>query len=339
MRITAAVVLGFLFLFPAVASAASFDCTEAKAPVELLICADPVLSALDERMAEAYAARKATERDAQRAWLRARLDACGIPARGEALTPRGQWAAAPCLVDQYHQRLAALGAKVAAAAPVADGPAVHPLCLPAGLALGDEQAPFTAEDLEACQKGMRHIPVERSEGGAWVAYGMDWGVPTYTAIESVGAMPDGRQAWLVNFNTGGTGVFSSIVAVGPKGVEPVVGGGDRCSGGIVGASLAEDGWRVRFNATPADLAHILGISDLSDGGLPYCAVCCAGEIESRTPADGGEETVIAILPSGEALQDDPTPAERCLAGAIGKDPLPAAEFPAARKRFAACMGR
>lgn len=337
MRITAAV-FGLFLLFPAAVSAASFECMDAQAPVELLICADPVLSSLDERMAEAYAARKATERDNQRAWLRARLKACGIPAKGEGPAPRDQWAAAPCLVDQYHQRLAALGAKVPPAAAVADGPAVHPLCLSAGLAYGQEDEAFTAKDLEACQKGTRHIPVER-QNGAWVAYGMDQGTATYTAIESVGTMPDGRQAWLVNFNTGGTGLFSSVVAVGPKGVEPAVGGGDRCSGGIVSARLAGDAWQVRYNATPADLAHVLGLPEDPDGVLPYCAVCCAGEVEARMPVAGGDEAVVAVIPSGEALQDDPTPAERCLAGAIGKDSLPAAEFPAARKRFAACMGR
>lgn len=45
-----------LALAPAAAQAASFDCKKAATKVEKLICADPELSRLDERMADAYAA-------------------------------------------------------------------------------------------------------------------------------------------------------------------------------------------------------------------------------------------------------------------------------------------
>lgn len=62
------------------ASAASFDCARARSPAERLVCADPVLSSLDERLAAAYRAALAAVpwkqrlRGAQAEWLRARRD-------------------------------------------------------------------------------------------------------------------------------------------------------------------------------------------------------------------------------------------------------------------------
>jgi uncharacterized protein YecT (DUF1311 family) len=58
------------------ASAASFDCTKAKHPLEKLICSDPQLSRADEDLGEAYKARlaivfdKAAFRAQQQDWLK-----------------------------------------------------------------------------------------------------------------------------------------------------------------------------------------------------------------------------------------------------------------------------
>jgi glucose/arabinose dehydrogenase/uncharacterized protein YecT (DUF1311 family) len=64
------------------ASAASFDCAKASTPTEKAICADPILSRLDEQLDDAYrVAQKRAEsrtalRDAQRKWLATRRDVC-----------------------------------------------------------------------------------------------------------------------------------------------------------------------------------------------------------------------------------------------------------------------
>jgi len=60
------------------ASAASFDCTNASAEVEVLICANPRLSALDDELAATWKAVAKTEglRAEQREWLGTR-DVCG----------------------------------------------------------------------------------------------------------------------------------------------------------------------------------------------------------------------------------------------------------------------
>jgi len=64
------------------ASAASFDCAKAVTPTEKSICADPVLSRLDEQLDDAYrvaqkrASSRIALRDAQRTWLATRRDVC-----------------------------------------------------------------------------------------------------------------------------------------------------------------------------------------------------------------------------------------------------------------------
>ena len=62
---------------PLPARAASFDCGNARAPLEKAICADPRLSAADEALARAYKTAQGVfpvpqfVRDSQRLWLRA----------------------------------------------------------------------------------------------------------------------------------------------------------------------------------------------------------------------------------------------------------------------------
>lgn len=83
-------------LLSAGASAASFDCRVARKPMELAICGEPALSALDVRMAQAYrqalqvlsAEGAAALKTSQRSWLRYADRVCvpfarGRPARRE----------------------------------------------------------------------------------------------------------------------------------------------------------------------------------------------------------------------------------------------------------------
>jgi uncharacterized protein len=88
---------GALLLASAGAGSASFDCARAANAAERLICADPVLSALDEELAQHYATLQAAGRSArlrndQRAWLATRNDCRD----------------APCVAAQIERRLAVL---------------------------------------------------------------------------------------------------------------------------------------------------------------------------------------------------------------------------------------
>ena len=86
------------------AAAASFDCGKAATPVEKAVCGDPALSALDERLAQAYRGQRArlTPPGAdrlkadQQGWLRWLRAAC---------PPAGGIPFAQCLADGYQARL------------------------------------------------------------------------------------------------------------------------------------------------------------------------------------------------------------------------------------------
>ncbi|MFC3124531.1 lysozyme inhibitor LprI family protein [Pseudoroseomonas globiformis] len=86
------VLAALLALGAAPAGAASLDCRRAATAAERMICADPVLSALDQEMAAAWWVAEANRRAGQREWL-ARRDRC---------------ADAACLAETYRGRIAAL---------------------------------------------------------------------------------------------------------------------------------------------------------------------------------------------------------------------------------------
>jgi uncharacterized protein len=87
------------------ARAASFDCGAAQTVREKAICADPALSATDEKLAQAYRAASAplspetrrALRDGQRSWLRFVDTLCFSPGRGES--------SGRCLNGRYVLRL------------------------------------------------------------------------------------------------------------------------------------------------------------------------------------------------------------------------------------------
>ena len=75
---------------------ASFDCSKARTNVEMLICDDPDLSALDREMAALYAAARRTTpgaADIQLTWIKV----------------RNKCANASCLYDAYDERISQLG--------------------------------------------------------------------------------------------------------------------------------------------------------------------------------------------------------------------------------------
>lgn len=75
------------------AQAAGFDCTKAKAPIELAICGNPTLNALDDEMTAAFRAARsaASNPDAvladQRKWNQTRARECGIDKAEDAGHP------------------------------------------------------------------------------------------------------------------------------------------------------------------------------------------------------------------------------------------------------------
>ncbi len=319
-------------------AAASFDCFEAKAPVEMVICNDPVLNALDVRMAEVYAPQRDRMRDSQRAWLRERLTACGIPTKPRPLGPTDVWRHAGCLVEQYRSRLAALGAPE----PVPDpglATEIHPLCIAAALSPGEE---LMLPDLALCQAGTRHVPVESGPDGALVAYGADIGIPTWISIWPMATLPNGRSAGLVYYNGGGTGTFSSVIAWGggkmPV-VESLIEGGDRCMGGITEAAYDAPDWLVSYSATAGDAGSVLDLPEDLTADLPFCAICCYAELDVRVAPDGEEQVLALVLdPEAISLPQEPSRAELCLQDALGPAlRTEASAFPAVRAAFTACM--
>jgi uncharacterized protein len=90
----------------------SFDCTEAGAPLEALICADPALADLDRALADSYHAALATRvgeaqlllREEQRVWAQRRSATCGIEGGLAAEADD----AVGCLAALYRARIAEL---------------------------------------------------------------------------------------------------------------------------------------------------------------------------------------------------------------------------------------
>ncbi|HJW54205.1 MAG TPA: lysozyme inhibitor LprI family protein [Burkholderiaceae bacterium] len=91
-----------LFCLSTLATAASLDCRRAQTAVEQLICTDPALSALDDKLNLSYqSAHRRTSapqelRDGQRTWLREVRNKC---------------ATRPCLITAYDQRIRNLAAQ------------------------------------------------------------------------------------------------------------------------------------------------------------------------------------------------------------------------------------
>lgn len=307
-RITKSVLVGAMLAGAAVLSSSaawaegpSFPCSKASAPVEVLICNDGVLADQDQRLATAFsAARKAAASPeasealltSQRQWLKQRLTTCGIRPSGALPTEPEAWAWSECLSAQYDQRLQQLKAPPAPAVTqsprIKEADFVHPACLDAalggGLMADGEPHPI---DLKACNAGHRHLPVEMNPDvpNAVSVTNMADGFPTWASYESIATLPSGDKLVISMSNGGGSGVFTNLVSYRvEKGMlltESYSVGGDRCNGGLSGAALDSQGVRVSQDITPADLGGLMGLSDAETQDLPFCAVCCLGQLEAR----------------------------------------------------------
>ena len=90
---------------------ASFDCSIAAAPIEILICSDVDLATLDKEMGDRYAnVRNAIDGEAerlvrlkeQRVWLKSRLTTCQIPTSGKLLGDTSVMS--ECLIEETRKR-------------------------------------------------------------------------------------------------------------------------------------------------------------------------------------------------------------------------------------------
>lgn len=101
------------------------------------------------------------------------------------------------------------------------------------------------------------------------------------SVSRMGVLPRGATLYFVKERPGGTGVFSSILAVAEEDgmlrrVFRVL-GGDRCHGGITSAAMAADGsFVIEKNQTPLDMGT----------GEEDCAICCGGTKKEYYGPDG-----------------------------------------------------
>lgn len=317
-------------------AAPSFDCNKASTSGEKLICGDYALSALDQSLADAFQGlrqqRSGAARDRlvgeQRAWLAGRDRSCGIPVGGAEPTLAQRWAWAPCLADRYRERLTQLGVTV----PPVERPAgatgggfIHPLCL--DLATGARASEGTEHPipvlLEACNRGFRHVDVSSDDDGSLSASGAYSGSPTWFAYRPVGRFAGGETVVEVRWNGGGTGQFSEVDALRTTSsggettisARTLVGGGDRCNGGIDRTTMPEEGViELVVRATPGDLIAAGDPAiDTSRYDLAYCAICCAGTMTYRFTVSTSKQTLVSATVS-EALSadvSDPSSAQVC----------------------------
>jgi uncharacterized protein YecT (DUF1311 family) len=322
---------------PPRASAQSFDCAQARAPSELLICSDSALAELDQTLATTYqslrqqqgsAARDRLLRE-QRNWLDERDQRCNIPATGSTPTLAQRWVWSPCLAERYRERLTQLGAAPQPVRPpgaAAQGDYVHPLCL--DLALGGRASEGSEEPVpvmrDACNRGNRHIPVTSERGDGWLAAtGMNSGVRTYFGYRPVGRLADGRTLSWIEWSGGGTGQFSEVAEVRQTtsssgdtliNARTLIGGGDRCSGGIDDVRLSGGVLEIVSRVTPGGLAAAGDpASQTYDYGLMDCAICCAGTLTERVDVASGRRTLVSASVTEVLSQqaDEPESAQAC----------------------------
>lgn len=292
---------------------ASFDCLEARAVIEQLICSDSELARLDGLLGEAFNARRqsldegdrAALQAEQRTWLRKRFPECGIPV-GEGAVPRElRWRAAPCLAGFYRDRLRALGAEEEPAPTVAlrDGQ-VHPLCVEPLLGIGEDGDEVPAVPIAACNRGNRHVPIERQERGLLGSRGAVGGVTTWIGYRRIGTLGGNREAVLVWYNGGGTGTFSFLVALvrepRPESADVLLSrsyffvGGDRCNEGIrTGRVLGPDEVEIDVHTTAWGLLAALDVADDDLDGLDSGAALCFATVRYLVAVDRDESRMVS----------------------------------------------
>jgi uncharacterized protein len=339
--------------------------------VEHLICNDPVLARFDAGLAEAFSdARKAATPAVsqalladQRQWLKDRLTACAIPARGAAPEQPQSWPMTACLVTQYQQRLAALNALPAEEPSMvpdevkAETNYVHPACLLYATGNNSPESDSPAQvDVHACNAAYDHIVLQYAgdEGGDLSAEGMTEGFYTWTAYYKLGQFDDGRQAAILAYNGGGSGTFSSVVTyrIDQQGLLIVENGGlggDRCNGGLESGGVVNNTLHVNQQITAADVGLLIGLPETVSNTMDFCAICCFGTLNNRVTWSAQKRPTASaegFTPHPDALSPispDASSAQRCLqqvmVGTFGETPinLSIEDLQALKAPILACM--
>gem|GEM_PF-5775784 len=334
-----------------------FDCEKATTGLEQIICTDPVLGPLDGALTEAWKTRRAMPGDTatqealladQRAWLRARIGTCAVPAVADA-EPNQRFKAIPCLITLYRQRIAALGGRLPAPLPVPAGNrtgVLHPMCLEAlwhvggGMEQDDDPGdrPPPVVDLATCRAGTAHIPItDRSVPGQpttedefFDAERTDYsfqGPAGFFGYHLVGRTASGISIYSVEDSGGGTGLFSALLTVREDGrtlnLVQVLPAGDRCTGGLESARLGADGKvRTKSYLTPADVGLLMAeAAGHSAEEPPYdtlasCSACCFGlRVDDVDPASGDTRLLGVTFDERPEVPDD-DPSGACLVRAV-----------------------
>ena len=214
---------------------------------------------------------------------------------------------------------------------------IHPLCL-WSIVEGDPEEADAREavPLGACARGNRHVPVTVGERGGYASDVSSGDFPGWMSYELIGKAPDGREAALIRFNTGGTGQFSEVYLLrrtpskdGRDVVltgEVIAGGGDRCNGGIDQAKLIDPRTlEIDYRITPQDLLSEAdeALADQNMDALAFCAICCTGTLRSHFDLTTSKEasvsvTVDQLLSEADAGAADPDDTQACFDTVIAK---------------------
>jgi hypothetical protein len=165
---------------------------------------------------------------------------------------------------------------------------IHPACLLDAMPDWETGATKT-QSFERCQAENQEIKYEITDNGTVLLdRGHNSGYFAYRPVYSDAS----RLLVIVYQNTGGMGTFSYIADVqfqpNSQGgytfsVSRTFGGGDRCENGIANviAAPSSQTLTIKSDITPSSLFEISKIPALaqraSNGDLPFCAYCCAGE--------------------------------------------------------------
>lgn len=361
----AAAALLFLGAAPALgqesAGAPGFDCEKAEAPIEIAVCTNATLAALDGALGRAYAARRSALSGAardrlakeQRAWL-ARREKCGMPADPET-DVIGKWRAVPCLAELYRARIAALGGTVPALPEGAPADVVPPLCIGAIWSASPDAGPATV-DLAECRAALAHTPVDQVPGYL-VQQRTDFRYPAgWFAYRDLGTLKDDTWLVLVSENGGGTGDFSALLRLrrdgGSLSLATAMPFGDRCNDGVRQAGpLDERHVLVATNVTSYGLAtlepglHWPEAGDPPEGAVPFddlddAAVACVGVgLYVVDALDGTAIRLGAVLDRLPPTDEGGGRLQGCLADAVryaapaAPGPMDASQVETMQRRF------
>lgn len=311
-------------------AAPSFDCERADSTLDVIICRDGVVADLDSRLSDAYSKKAKAESEAdskrlllaQRQWLKRRYSECDAPRGNSAPTIDQQWAVAPCLANLYQKRLADLGVELPrSATELAKSSGVsfiHPSCLFLVVGVGffakqAEYPPMKEVPIEACNRGHAHWPL-RTNGRFISSSGSEEGdFSEEFGYWFAGKLEDGRDLAVVYYSGGGTGFFTTVVAITRTkrsgrdwmSAEAITSGGDRAGGGVLDAKPTDGGAVVSIEVTPYAVLKQIG-AKFNWQEVTGCAHCRVGSADLLIDLRKKTEILLSITVDGiDGLKKNP----------------------------------